>query len=118
MDEIQQRFDIVWKSKFPHVQTPMLHTVNEQEKNVDLNLSDKRPREILQKLYNSTRKRADELKSQLNQYEYIETFLQGLLTADNGVVECHSHENGTDEINVLENFAPYDIKSLLYFIHP
>ena len=110
MDEIQQRFDIEWKSKFPHVQTPMLHTVNEQEKNVDLILSDKRPREILQKLYNSTRKRTDELKSQLNQYEYIETFLQGLLTPDNGVVECHLHENGTDEINVLENFAKSTVK--------
>jgi hypothetical protein len=56
-------------------------------------------------------KRTDELKSQLNQYKYIETFLQGLLTPDNGVVECHLHENGTDEINVLENFA----KSTAFF---
>jgi len=109
MDEIQQRFNIEWKSKFPHVQTPMLHTVNEQEKNVD-NLSDKRPREILQKLYNSTRKRTDELKSQLEHCEFIETFLQGLLTADNGGVECHLQENGTDEINVLENFAKSTVK--------
>lgn len=109
MDEIQQRFNIKWKSKFPHIQTPMLHTVNDQEKNVD-NLSDKRPQEILQKLYNSTRKRTDELKSQLENCEFIETFLQGLLTADNGGVECHLQENGTDEINVLENFARSTVK--------
>lgn len=109
MDEIQQRFNIEWKSKFPYVQIPMLHTVNEQEKNVD-NLSDKRPREILQKLYNSTRKRTDELKNQLEHSEFIETFLQGLLTADNGGVECHLHENGIDEINVLENFAKSTVK--------
>ncbi|XP_071180884.1 active breakpoint cluster region-related protein-like isoform X1 [Mytilus edulis] len=88
MEEIQRIFDIEWKEKFPSVNAPLLQSDLSSD-----NYSCKRPREILQKLYNATRTKSDKLKSQLEQCEFMETFLQGKLAADNDSGERHYNNN-------------------------
>ena len=118
MDDIQKRFESEWKIKFPVDHTPILHNVSHQWGFGD-HLSDttKRPREILQKLYNCTIKRTEELKQQLEQCKFIETFLHGILSADNDSGDYHyitgsNVENGTSDshISSLKNFVKSSVK--------
>lgn len=107
MDEIQKRFNIEWKEQFPSDQTPALQSLHSECKD---DMSDKRPREILQKLYNVTRKRSDELKSQLKQCEFIEEFLQGMLSADNDDGDIQYNKRKSSEIHALEDCVRETVK--------
>lgn len=104
MDEIQKRFDNEWRRQFPLDEAPVLVSLHSDFQD---DMPDKRPREILQKLYNITRKRSEDLKNQVKQCEFIEDFLQGVLSADN---DGSVSNRKSSEIRALEDCVRETLK--------